>query len=120
MTVTSIWDVVRDGGDGLTSGRVQARNLGSLGSLAANYEALTGHQTTDQSSTVMWIQALQSPSGGHLQDYVYVKDSVTNGTLQAVPKSGDPMRIPLHGPCRWHRRYHPQTAHDDRHLSKKY
>ena len=89
----SIWDIVRDGGNGLTSGQVQAKNLGSLGSLVTYYEALAGLQTTYQSSTAMWIQAPQSASGGHLQDYVYVKNPVTNSTLQAVPEPGVPTMI---------------------------
>ncbi len=89
----SIWDIVRDGGNGLTAGQVKAKNLGSLGSLVTYYEALAGNQTAYQSSTAMWIQAPQSTSGGHLQDYVYVKNSVTNGTLQAVPEPGVPTMI---------------------------
>ncbi len=91
MTITSIWDIVRDGGDGLTSGQVQAKNLGSLGSLAAYYEALACHQTTDQSSTAMWIQALQSASGGHQQNLMYAKGNTTYP--QAVPEPGVPTMI---------------------------
>ena len=89
----SIWDIVRDGGDGLTSGQVQAKNLGSISSLVTYYEALASNQTAYQSSTAMWIQAPQSTSGSHLQDYVYVKNIVTNGTLQAVPEPGVPTMI---------------------------
>jgi len=89
----SIWDIVRDGGDGLTSGQVQAKNLGSISSLVTYYEALASNQTAYQSSTAMWIQAPQSTSGSHLQDYVYVKNIVTNGTLQAVPEPGVPTML---------------------------
>ena len=80
-------------GDGLASGRVQAKNLGSISSLVTDYEALASNQTAYQSSTAMWIQAPQSTSGSHLQDYVYVKNIVTNGTLQAVPEPGVPTMI---------------------------
>ena len=66
-------------GDGLASGRVQAKNLGSISSLVTDYEALASNQTAYQSSTAMWIQAPQSALGSHLQDYVYVKNIVTNG-----------------------------------------
>ncbi len=89
----SIWDIVRDGGNGLGSGQVTAKNLGSLGNLVSYYEALAGNQTTYQSSTAMWIQAPQSTSGDHLQDYVYVKKGSNSGTPQPVPEPGVPTMI---------------------------
>jgi len=89
----SIWDIVRDGGNGLGSGQVKAKHLGSLGSLVSYYEALAGNQTTYQSSTAMWIQAPLSTSGDHLQDYVYVKKGNNPGTPQPVPEPGVPTMI---------------------------
>ena len=55
-------------GEGLTSGQIQAKNLGSISSLVTDYEALASNQTAYQSSTAIWVQAPQSASGGHLQD----------------------------------------------------
>lgn len=89
----SIWDIVRDGGNGLGSGQVKAKNLGSLNSLVSYYEALAGNQTTYQSSTAMWIQAPQSNSGCHLQDYVYVKNGGSTEIPQPVPEPGVPTMI---------------------------
>jgi hypothetical protein len=89
----SIWDIVRDGGNGLTSGQVQAKNLGSLGSLVSYYEALAGNQTAYQSGTAMWIQAPLSESGDHLQDYVYVKGGHSTRTPQPVPEPGVPTML---------------------------
>lgn len=89
----SIWDIVRDGGNGLGSGQVKAKHLGSLGSLVSYYEALAGNQTSYQSSTAMWIQAPLSDGGGHLQDYVYVKNGGNPGIPQPVPEPGVPTMI---------------------------
>ena len=89
----SIWDIVRDGGNGLKSGQVQAKNLGSLGSLVTYYEALAGNQSAYQSTTAMWIQAPQSEFGDHLQDYVYVKGGHSTRTPQPVPEPGVPSML---------------------------
>jgi len=81
----SIWDIVRDGGDGLSAGQLRAENTGSYGGLVTYYEGLASAQTSYQSSTATWIQAPQSSPGTHLQDYVY-----TNGGAPAVPEPGVP------------------------------
>lgn len=84
----SIWDIVRDGGDGLSAGQLLAEDTGSYGGLVSYYEGLAGAQTGYQSSTATWIQAPQSANGTHLQDYVYS----TNGA-PAVPEPGVPTML---------------------------
>ena len=88
----SIWDIVRDGGDGLTNGSVRSISFGSQSSLVGYYEALAASQTAYQSSTAMWIQAPVSESGYHLQDYVYEK---SGGAPRppAVPEPGVPTML---------------------------
>lgn len=86
----SIWDIVRDGGDNLSTGQVVAQNLGSVGDLVTYYEGLAGKQTAYQSSTATWIQAPQSTPGSHMQDYVYEKSGTPP---QAVPEPGVPTML---------------------------
>ena len=88
----SIWDIVRDGGDGISSGQVQATNLNSsLSGLVSYYEGLAGGETTYQSATATWIQAPESASGGHMQDYVYEKPATPG--VQPVPEPGVPTML---------------------------
>ena len=84
----SIWDIVQDGGDGLTAGQVQAgsSDAAAYGSLVGYYENQAAWHTDYTSSTAGWIQAPENPIGTHFQDYVYEKPLETRDRLQAVPE----------------------------------
>ncbi len=87
----SIWDIVTDGGDGLSTGQVQASGLGGENSLVNYYEGLASAQTGYQSNTATWIQAPQSSPGCHMQDYVYEAPGGNGpGGVQPVPEPGMP------------------------------
>ncbi len=84
-----IWDIVTDGGDGLTSGQMQAGagDAAAYGGLVSFYEGLAANHASYASSTATWIQAPQQTPGQHLQDYVYEKPTPNP---QAVPEPGMP------------------------------
>ena len=84
----SLWDIVQDGGDGLSAGQVQAgaSDASAYGSLVSYYEGLAALHTTYASDTATWVQAPQQTPGQHLQDYVYEKPVGP----QAVPEPGMP------------------------------
>ena len=82
----SVWDILQDGGDGLTAGQVQtsASDAGAYGGLVSYYEGLAAAHTDYTSSTAGWVQAPQQTLGQHMQDYVYEKPTAP----QAVPEPG--------------------------------
>jgi hypothetical protein len=90
----SIWDIVEDGGDGLTMGQVQvgssdagSSDAAAYGSLVGYYENQAASHTDYTSNTAGWIQAPEQPLGTHFQDYVYEKPLTTpHGNPQAVPE----------------------------------
>lgn len=86
----SIWDIVQDGGNGLTTGQVQAASsdVTAYGSLVSSYEAEAAGYTGYTSNTAGWIQAPESPLGTHFQDYVYEKPASSHDSPQAVPEPG--------------------------------
>ena len=91
----SIWDIVKDGGDGMTAGQMQAqtKDAGGYLGLVGYYEGLAAGKTNYTSSTAMWIQAPESTLGQHLQDYVYEQPGTPNGPPQAVPEPGVPTML---------------------------
>ncbi len=82
----SLWDILQDGGDGLTAGQVRtgASDAVAYGDLVSYYEGLAAGQTSYKSSTAGWVQAPQPSPGQHMQDYVYEKPV----SPQAVPEPG--------------------------------
>lgn len=76
-----IWDIAENGGDGLTSGTLQAKDF-NFG-LVSSFEQQAALHQNYQSSTAEWIQAPIDCNGGHKQDYV---------TTAAVP---EPSTLPL-------------------------
>ncbi len=87
----SVWDIVQDGGGGLTSGSVRtgASDASAYGGLVGYYEALAGGHTDYTSTTAGWIQAPEATFGQHFQDYVYEKPAPASAP-QAVPEPGLP------------------------------
>ncbi len=87
----SIWDIVKDGGDGINAGQMQAqaKDPGGYLGLTGYYEGLASSHQNYNSSTAMWIQAPQTTLGNHLQDYVYENNNPTP-PVQAVPEPGMP------------------------------
>lgn len=87
----SVWDIVQDGGGGLTSGQVRtgAGDASAYGGLVGYYEALAAGHTNYTSTTAAWIQAPEPTLGQHFQDYVYEKPAPSSAP-QAVPEPGLP------------------------------
>jgi len=85
----SVWDILQDGGDGLTAGQMQAgaSDAGAYGGLVRYYEEAAEAHTSYTSQTAAWVQAPQQTSGQHMQDYVYEKPVAAP---QAVPEPGVP------------------------------
>ena len=77
----SIWDIAQNGGDGLSSGTLQAKDFDS--GLVDSLEAQAALHQNYQSATAEWIQAPVAADGTHKQDYV---------TTAAVP---EPATLPL-------------------------
>ena len=86
-----IWDIVRDGGDGLSAGQLQAGtpDATTYGGLVSYYEGLATQHSSYLSDTAYWVQAPQQTLGQHLQDYVYEKPAGP----QAVPEPGMPTTL---------------------------
>ena len=84
----SLWDIVEDGGDGLTAGQVQAgsSDAAAYGSLVGYYENQAASHTDYTSNTAGWIQAPEQPLGTHFQDYVYEKPLTSHDNPQPVPE----------------------------------
>lgn len=82
----SVWDILQDGGNGLTAGQVQtgASDAGVYGGLVSYYEGLASAHAGYTSRTAGWMQAPQASLGQHMQDYVYEKPA----SPQAVPEPG--------------------------------
>ena len=76
-----IWDIVENGGDGLTTGTFQVKNFdfGLVDSIEAQ---AAGHETY-KSATADWIQAPVAKDGTHAQDYI------------ATPAVPEPATLPL-------------------------
>ena len=88
----SVWDILQDGGDGLTSGQLRtgASDAAEYGGLVSYYEGVAAAHTGYTSQTAGWIQAPQSAAGGgHMQDFVYERPGVA-AAPQAVPEPGTP------------------------------
>lgn len=85
----SVWDILQDGGDGLTAGQVQtgASDAAIYGGLVSYYEGQAAAHTGYTSQTAGWVQAPQETLGQHMQDYVYEKPGMFPSP-QAVPEPG--------------------------------
>jgi len=77
----SIWDIIADGGDGLTHGKMvsDAGTASTYGSLVSNLETQAQNYKNSQFLDVTWIQA---PTSGGLQGFGY-----TN-YVAPVPEAG--------------------------------
>lgn len=87
----SVWDILQDGGDGLSAGslRTATSDAGAYGSLVNYYEALASAHSGYTSRTAAWMQSPQDGAGGHLQDYVYERPGAASPA--AVPEPGAPV-----------------------------
>ncbi len=85
----SVWDILQDGGGGLTSGQLRtgASDAAAYGGLVSYYEGVAAAHTGYTSQTAAWVQAPQSAGGGHMQDFVYERPAPAP---QAVPEPGTP------------------------------
>ncbi len=87
----SIWDIVQDGGDGLSAGQVQAgaADAATYGTLVNAYEnEASVFASNYQSGTAIWVQAPVDALGNHQQDFVYVPSEVPpNAPYPPVPEA---------------------------------
>ena len=85
----SVWDIIQDGGDGLSAGSIRtgAPDAGAYGSLVSYYEALASAHSGYTSPSAAWAQAPVGADGGHLQDYVYERPGAAPAP---VPEPGAP------------------------------
>ena len=65
------WDILQDGGNGLSTGTFQtdASGITNYGGLVNYYETLASSNSSYNSLTDTWIQAPISQDGGHQQDF---------------------------------------------------
>lgn len=67
----SIWDIVTDGGDGLSSGNLigNAATIAKYGGMVTYYDSLAANWKGYKSNSVNWIQAPLNRQLGHKQDF---------------------------------------------------
>lgn len=77
----SIWDIVQDGGDGITNGSLILDSSGqsTYGGLVSYFEALAAQHDGYVSNTVSWIQSQRDANYAHYQDFL---------TSSPVPEPG--------------------------------
>ena len=89
----AIWDIVHDGGDGFSSGRVQAASASDANN--------NGLGATD-ASVIAWAQLYESLSAGQSNDQAYVYNNVSlNGTPAQMligPQFADAGPVPIPEP----------------------
>ena len=90
----SIWDIVQDGGDGLSAGQMQASpaDTALYGPLVSEIEGYAAtYYSSYQSSTAVWVQAPSQTLGNHEQDFVYLPSDVP----AAVPEASTTVSLGL-------------------------